>query len=202
MLFSKEKQVQWWTPPRTMSRTSLKIGTALGLENPGQNHWHNCDIIDPSWKLIVQTRNPYARAVSYWHLEHNNKNLSEQRRLSFEEYLKYPNTYFTVAIKMRWEPIVELSRLSISPDYVIKKESYMEDLKKIPIFDFETPEAIEAFEKFKTGREYYRQTYLNRANEPIHSFYTEELAEIVWKRKKVDFLFWGYEEDSWKTIVD
>lgn len=200
MLYSEERKFQWWTPPRTMSRTSLRIGTAMELKNP--THWHNCDIIDPSWKLIVQTRNPYARAVSYWHLEHNNKNLTEQRRLSFEEFLNYPNTYFTVAIKMRWEPIVELSRLSISPDYVIKKESYMDDLRSIPFLDLESPKVVEELEKFKTGRQYYRQSYLNRTDEPIHSFYTEELAEIVWRRKKVDFLYWGYDKDSWQTIVD
>jgi len=53
--------------------------------------------------------------------------------------------------------------------------------------------------KYKS-RDNYRHEYISRANYPVHSFYCQELADIVWENKKFEFIGGDYKRDSWKYL--
>jgi hypothetical protein len=56
-------------------------------------------------------------------------------------------------------------------------------------------------ETIKTNRWTYRKSYLLEKDKPYYELYTPELADIVYETKKEEFETWGYEKDSWKTLV-
>jgi hypothetical protein len=57
---------------------------------------------------------------------------------------------------------------------------------------------IEELTEFKDG---YKEQYTVDTQIPYSEYYTQELADIVWEKKQYEFEYWGYERDSWKTLI-
>jgi hypothetical protein len=52
------------------------------------------------------------------------------------------------------------------------------------------------------GKKPWQTNYLEQYKKPYHSYYTQELADIVYQKRTEDFEMWGYEKDSWKNIIE
>ena len=57
---------------------------------------------------------------------------------------------------------------------------------------------IEELTEYKNG---YKEQYTIDIQIPYSEYYTQELADIVWGKKQYEFEYWGYERDSWKTLI-
>jgi hypothetical protein len=202
MFFSEQYKVHWWGPPRIASRALMLIPTALGFNN--NRDGHNPTIINPEWDVVLPIRNPYSRAVSWWHLRHNEPKIPDDfKNISFEEFIrKDSNEYLTMDLGTPWEPISQIRKHNLKIRNIIRYEHLVDDLMQI---DF----VIENFETLKEPlynlkyqqRDAYRNDYIQHIRTPVCSFYTQELADIVWEKKQFEFQEWGYEKDSWKYLL-
>lgn len=196
MSYSENHGYQWWGQPRTASRTLMRIQEVLGFLDMNT---HNCKVYNPDWNTVISIRNPYARAISFWILRHGLES-HDQERISFEEYLESENEYFLIKGPMGWNPIYRLKELN-SKIYTIRNENIVQDLLNIPIVSDNLNILINEIETIKTNRCIYRKSYLLKQDKPYYELYTQELADIVYETKKEEFETWGYEKDSWKTLV-
>jgi hypothetical protein len=202
MFFSEHYKVHWWGPPRIASRALMLVPTALGFKD--NRDGHSLTIINPEWDVVLPIRNPYSRAVSWWNLRHNETSLPQQNKeVTFEEFIKSEtNEYFGLVPGRPWEPISTIQRNNLKVRKLIRYENLVEDLMEID-FVMENFEVIkEALYNLKyQQRSAYRINYVQNTNTPVCSFYTQELADIVWENKKFEFQEWGYEKDSWKYLI-
>jgi hypothetical protein len=196
MSYSENHGYQWWGQLRTASRTLMRIQEALGFLDMNT---HNCKVYNPDWNTVISIRNPYARAISFWILRHGLES-HDQERISFEEYLESENEYFSIKGPMAWNPIYRLKELN-GKIYTIRNENIVEDLLNIPIVSDNLNILKNEIETIKTNRWTYRKSYLLEKDKPYYELYTPELADIVYETKKEEFETWGYEKDSWKTLV-
>ena len=80
-------------------------------------------------------------------------------------------------------------------------ENLVEDVSKLPFVqeNYKLVErSIEELVEYKDG---YKQQYTIDIETPYYDYYTQELADIVWNKKQYEFEYWGYERDSWKTLI-
>lgn len=202
MFFSETYKTHWWGPPRIASRALMAIPRTLNF-NDNQDG-HSLTIINPEWDVVHPIRNPYSRALSWWNLRHNNKDATLKKEdITFQEFLKKPdNEYFHIQPGHQWEPISMVERKNLKVRNIIRYEYLVDDLLQIDfIKDNFSLLSNELYTLKYQSRDDYRQDYLSRTNKPVHSFYTQELADIVWENKKFEFFQWGYEKDSWKYLL-
>ena len=195
MYYSEKYKSQWWLPPRTASRMVKKFLDRLDFESLGH---HSLTIVDPSWDLNLLVRNPYSIAVSYWY----NRN---ERRYNSEMF-----TSFYKSVQNREHYLGELyvnnpSKVLLSEKIecynLIKYESLLEDLFKIPYFQENQKLLKEEFYFFDLGNAPWRKDRPKELIKPYYEFYTQELADIVYTQKQSEFDLGGYHRDSWKTLV-
>jgi len=202
MFFSEHYKVHWWGPPRIASRALMLIPTALGFTD--NRDGHNLTIINPDWDVVLPIRNPYSRAVSWWNLRHNERSLPlEHQQVTFEEFIKSEtNEYFGLVLGTPWEPISEIQKNNLRVKKLIRYEYLVDDLMEID-FVFDNFDLVkEALYRLKyQQRNDYRVNYVQNIETPVCSFYTQELADIVWENKKFEFQEWGYDKDSWKYLL-
>lgn len=202
MFFSEHYKVHWWGPPRIASRALMLIPTALGFTD--NRDGHALTIINPEWDVVLPIRNPYSRAVSWWNLRHNETTLPlEHQQITFEEFIKSEtNEYFAMVPGRLWEPISRIQENNLRIRKLVRFEYLVEDLMDID-FVIENFEIVqEALYNLKyQQRDAYRKNYIQNTQTPVCSFYTQELADIVWENKKFEFQEWGYEKDSWKYLL-
>ena len=196
MPYSQVHGYQWWGQPRTGSRALMSIQHQLGFS--GINT-HECIIHNPKWDTIISIRNPYSRAISFWILRHGLVS-QNQERISFEEYVNTPNEYFNIKADDPWNPIPLLKKLQ-GDVYTIRNENVIEDLKRIPLIKDNMSRMSEVFYELENDRPLYRNDYIIDRSIPYHHFYTQEIADKVYKNKEEEFLTWGYDRESWKTLI-
>jgi hypothetical protein len=202
MFFSEHYKVHWWGPPRIASRALSGIPRALNFTN--NEDGHSLTIINPEWEVILPVRNPYSRAVSWWNLRHNETCLPlKYQQVTFEEFIKKEgNEYFDLVPGRPWEPISTIQKNNLKVKKIIRYEHLVNDLMEID-FVMENFEIVqETLYNLKyQQRDAYRKQYIQNTQTPVCSFYTQELADIVWENKKFEFQEWGYEKNSWKYLL-
>ena len=196
MPFSEIHGYQWWGQPRTGSRALMSVQYQLGFS--GMNT-HECIIHNPKWNTIISIRNPYSRIISFWLLRHGLAP-HNQKRISFEEYVNTPNEYFSLKGDHLWNPIPLLKKLEGNV-YTIRNENLIEDLKNIPLVKDNMNKMFFVFRKLEDDRHLDRNKYIIDQSLPYHTLYTQEIADKVYQHKEEEFLTWGYDRDSWKTLI-
>jgi len=199
MFFSEQYKVHWWGPPRIASRALSGIPKALNFTN--NEDGHSLTIINPEWEVILPVRNPYSRAVSWWNLRFNGR--QRDGDISFEDFIKSPNNeYFNITPGRAWEPISTIEKNNLKVKKLIRYEFLVQDLMEIDfIQDNFDKVSQELFYLKYDARKEYRKEYVERTNFPVHHFYNQELADIVWENRQFEFKEWGYEKDSWKYLL-
>ena len=201
MFFSQTYKTHWWGPPRIASRALMTIPRALGFQD--NKDGHSLTVINPDWDVVYPIRNPYSRAVSWWNLRHNGRDSAVKKdHISFEEFIKKPdNEYFHIQPNHLWEPTSMVEKNGQKVRNIIRYEHLIDDLLEID-FIKENLQTLsnELYILKYQSRDNYRNEYIPRANYPIHSFYTEEIADIVWENKKFEFIGGDYKRDSWKYL--
>jgi len=198
MWYSEKYQVQWWRVMRNASRALDKIPKNLGFVEMDVSH--GCVIKNPNWGVVCTCRNPYSRAVSFWILR-NRINYSHNQEVSLEKYLKGPNEYFNFQVGHDWNPITNLQKNPNIQKHIIRFENLVEDVSNLPFVTENyhlVRRNIEELTEYKDG---YKEQYTIDIQIPYSEYYTQELADIVWEKKQYEFEYWGYERDSWKTLI-
>lgn len=199
MLYSEKYKVQWWRVMRNASRTLEEIPIKLGFTDKERSH--SCLVHNPEWSVVLCCRNPYGRAISFWLLR-NFTDINYEHRVTFESYIKSPNEFFTINETNLFEPIDVLKQYPEMPKYVIRFENMYNDLMEIPFIVENFNELSEILYRIKLNPRRYKEQYVEDIEKPYSSFYTQELADIVWENKQYEFEYWGYSRDSWKTLMN
>jgi hypothetical protein len=202
MFYSETYKTHWWGPPRIASRALMEIPRALGFTD--NKDGHSVAVINPEWDVIYPIRNPYSRAVSWWNLRHNDReNIVRNTHISFESFLKKEhNEYFHIQPGHQWDPISSVEKNNIKIKKVIRYENLMDDLLDIDfVKDNFSHLQHELYILKYQSRDSYRKDYIPQAMNPVCSYYTQELADIVWENKKIEFLHGDYQRDSWKYLL-
>lgn len=136
MNISEKVKHVWWASMRTGSRAVsdiIKFYDFYNYETKQNVHYHpfshTCQVplefLD--YKIIMQVRNPYSRALSYWHL-YSWKNVDDKLVIteSFEDYVM-SNKCIT--------DHYENGIIKYKPYYYIHYENLSEDVLNIPFLD-------------------------------------------------------------------
>ena len=203
MFFSEEYKIMWWQPPRIASRALSCIPKTLNFDD--QKNGHTLTVVNKEWDVFHPTRNPYSRTVSWWNLRYNEiiKDGPKITYLNFEQFVKMDNNeYFRIESGHIWDVVSTLKRNNMQAKYVVRYEHLIDDLMKLDFIkdNFEILKN-NLYDLKYTTRNSYRNRYSDITKNPICSFYTQELADIVWQEKQYEFEEWGYERDSWKTLL-
>lgn len=198
MLYSEKYKVQWWRVMRNASRTLEEVPIKLGFID--KERTHSCLVHNPDWHVVVCCRNPYGRAISFWLLRNKTENLTSLS-LSFEEYLRSKNEYFSISEGEIFEPITTLNKHPQMPQYIIRFENIYDDLMNIPFVQENQNVLSRTLISIKYEPRRYKAQYTEDITQAYSSFYNQELADIVWNEKQYEFEYWGYSRDSWKTLI-
>jgi hypothetical protein len=203
MFFSEEYKIMWWQPPRIASRALSSIPNTLNFDD--QKNGHTLTVVNKEWDVFHPTRNPYSRTVSWWNLRYNEiiEDGPKIPYLNFEQFVKMDNNeYFRIKSGHTWDVVSTLKRNNMQAKYVVRYEHLIDDLMKLDFIkdNFEILKN-NLYDLKYTTRNSYRNRYSDITKNPICSFYTQELADIVWQEKQYEFEEWGYERDSWKTLL-
>lgn len=149
------------------------------------HHHHGLFLFDghEKYKLIATVRNPYSRTVSTY--EYMGREISKETTQSFEVFVDDFR-------KRPVEPMFEKR----TPDYPLRQENLYGDYLKIPF--------IRDSKLNQSGLlEELCQKKLNkgRYTKSVKDYYNEETANIVYTNYKEYFDLFGYDKDSWKTLI-
>lgn len=213
MNVSHKYRLIWFAPTRVASRAlseilchynffDATIGEHADLKiSP---HTHTCKIPKglEHYDIILQTRNPYSRIVSSWHLQcfTTPDNIQLNIETTFNEYI----------LNKKWNYGDHYEKELIKPPkYLIRYENLVEDTLKLDFVNFTNSEIQHAFSRFIINNGYPGEGPHNqlgelpRDNKNVNyadwrRYYTEELAEIVYKVYQNQFKQFNYSKDSWK----
>jgi hypothetical protein len=167
---------------------------------------HNADIpegINPNeFDLIINVRNPYSWVVSCWHAEFNDlMSNPDAEAISLEQFLKTRSDYWWTNQEDTTD--LQAKKYNIIPKYLIRFENYLDSILSIPFIAEKIDHPViqswidntKIVSRDLTYRQTYREEYQKK---DYRELYNQELADIVWEKKRGYFEFFGYDRDSWK----
>ena len=204
----KHKSI-WWAIPRTATRALSEIFCFYDfynydVEGEPENirnapYTHTCKIPDEykHYALITQVRNPYSWAVSNWYLKYLQADESSNKITFLQTFESYVLEGAFLSDEYLKDYINHKSK-----KYIIKYENLAEDIKLIPFIDFTDSNVKNNYERVVINN-VYTSSYLRRQPDKIlsnwQSYYTENLAEIIYKKYNFIFNTFNYDKNSWKV---
>jgi len=213
---STKVQCIWWATARCGSRAvsevlkhydffNYKLSPVYTPESDIRNVSHTHEYGVPKeyadYKIIVQTRNPYSREVSNWHLacfkEQKNELIIEH---DFEHWvMSNQNTVKEETVRI------------YKPSYYIRYEHLDQDIKNIPFVDINDPIVNRDYTSNILANQYKYEGVddprgdIRRDNKDSryadwrsYYKYNNRLADLVYEKYKDQFDLFNYEKDSWK----
>jgi hypothetical protein len=200
MYYSEEYKTQWILPPRTGSRMVSKILKHLGFQILGGHHIFN--LYDKEWDLNVLIRNPYSRAVSHWIMNAHQRHNQKLPYKSFKNSIFDRENYIKNTLDETWiDPSEFIYSNSISNYKIIRNENLYQDLLSLDFIQENLHNITELLMLVSLENRPWRTDYPKEFLIPYCDFYDEETANFVYENKKQEFIFGGYQKDSWKTLV-
>ena len=189
MNYSDKHKILWATPQRTATRSCIAIQKYFKFDVFGE---HDLEI--PKGKedyfFVLNTRNPYIRMISIYHLfcirdNFEPNNFNNWIREKIIEEIKYPNHPHSFQVFLK-------RKILKTPDLFIRVESLYSDILKIPIF---TDNSDELFDIINDNilTNYYSSGYNYK------EYYDQDLADYVYSYLEEDFVYFNYNKDSWKN---
>jgi len=187
MLISHSKEFILLEIPRTASR-SLRF-TLVPIAGPSYQEMKRHYMVIPKdcahYYTFVCVRNPYSREVSHYLYRLTNKKNNMFQYVSewsFEEYVKWATNPVAPPVETHDKPQnVHLAGKRI--DRLLYIENLLEGFYQLPFVD-------PGIRLQKVG--------INPRYD-WRSFYTQEIADMVYDWSKSDFELYGYDPDSWKA---
>lgn len=202
----------WWASTRCASRSvsevlkfydffNYSVNPPVNMCYDGYSHSLNIPPGFENYKLLMQVRNPYSRILSHWHLECFKKTPNNNLHITmpFADFAKEKSLQdFSDGLKIK------------KPDYIIRYEHLQLDVYNIPFIDY-TQEAVLTeiknnivLNNYKDSgtdgpESYLKRDKTNNAYADWKSYYTQELADIVYSKHKDQFAILGYDKESWKV---
>lgn len=187
---NEKYELVWIAPERVGSRSTCKIFTYCGFMCRGKqlsfgnahNYTHNSEIPlkYKDYDIISSARNPYSRTLSIY------KNFvvgyDGRKHETFKEWisalaLDEPEKKFE-----KYSTFIN-PKLEKEPKYIIRLESILEDMKKLPfIYNHLTEKQLEMM--CEHGKEI----------DEWESYYTQEMKDLVYSHLKHQFDIWGYKK--------
>jgi hypothetical protein len=188
MNYSDNHKVLWATPKRTATRACIPIQQYFGFDKIGQH-----DLQIPKGKedyfFVLNTRNPYTRMISIYHLfcinfelVPNNFNIWIRKKLDEEVNLPDKTLDYQIFLKKK---IVK------SPDLIIRLENLYSDILKLPFFNENSDELFDIVND-NIIKNVYSSGY------DYKEYYNQDLADYVYSYLEEDFVYFNYNKDSWK----
>jgi hypothetical protein len=171
------------------------------IRNVSHTHEYGVPKEYADYKIIVQTRNPYSREVSNWHLacfkEQKNELIIEH---DFEHWvMSNQNTVKEETVRI------------YKPSYYIRYEHLDQDIKNIPFVDINDPIVNRDYTSNILANQYKYEGVddprgdIRRDNKDSryadwrsYYKYNNRLADLVYEKYKDQFDLFNYEKDSWK----
>lgn len=187
--YSDKHKVLWATPRRTATRSCIPIQKYFGFEVAGQ---HELEI--PKGKedyfFVLNTRNPYIRMISIYHLFCNNFNLIPNNfnnwiRENLVEEIKYHNQTLNYQFFLK-------NKITKTPDLLIRVENLYSDILKLPFFNDDSDELFNV-----VNDNILRNSYSSGYD--YKEYYNQDLADYVYSYLEEDFVYFNYNKDSWKN---
>ena len=213
MNVSHKLKLIWWAPARNATRALSEILCHYDFYNymttppvslKETAHTHVCGIPEElkEYDVLLQVRNPYSRIVSSWHLScfTTTNNTDLVLTTTFEDYVKSKVFGFG--------DHYETCYLLKHPKYIIRYENLKEDVTALPFLDLTNINVKIAYDRHIVNNGYMTEGPSNDSGNlkrgknvnyaDWQSYYTQELADIVYKEYAEQFKLFGYERDSWK----
>jgi hypothetical protein len=189
MNYSDKYKVLWATPIRTATRSCAPIQKYFGFEISGK-HGFQIPKGKEQYFFVLNTRNPYTRMISIYHLFCIHSNLIPNdfnnwiRKKLYEEIKHHGQT-------LDYEFFLK-KRITKIPDLLIRVENLYSDILKLPFFMDNSDELFDIVNDniLKNG---YSSGY------DYKEFYDQDLADYVYSYLEEDFVFFNYSKDSWKN---
>jgi hypothetical protein len=193
MPYSKELEVFWFLPMRTAARSCRSIAEYFNFTD-SNHHKFIEDFEHLEYYLISNVRNPYSRLVSlYLHQIDSNQINS---RIKFDLWATKKIEY-ELSLPINMKPKMYIKLMTVfehkMPDYFVRVETLEEDLKNIWFIKENFNEELEKIFENQIKKNGYKSD-----GEPWQTYYTQELANIVYDYLKEDFTLLNYDKDSWK----
>ena len=200
----------WWASMRCGSRSVSEIMKCYDFINyeTGQDvryysFSHSCDVPAEylNYKIVMQIRNPYSRALSFWHL-YSWKDVNNELVIknSFEDYVNNDGMI---------TDHYELPAKQFKPAYFIRYENLNEDILNVPFVDMKQEETALWYKDC-----ILKNPYKNEGIEaPVgalardskderyadwRKYFNQDIADIVYEKCKEQFTLFNYNKDSWK----
>jgi hypothetical protein len=185
--YSDKHRVLWATPMRTATRSCKQIQKHFGFEVVGE---HELEIPKDKedYFFVFNTRNPYTRMISIYHLFCINFNLTPNNfnnwiREKLVEEIKYPNQTLNYQIFLK-------NKITKTPDLLIRLENLYSDILKLPFFNDDSDALFDI-----VNYNILKNRYLTVKNQ---KYYDQDLADYVYSYLEEDFVYFNYNKDSWK----
>jgi len=229
---SHKYKAVWWASPRCASRATYQVlklydfqcpniaeiirySVSLLQQRPPPPEYkftHQIGLLPDTEKyfLMMNVRNPYSRAVSWWHglnwmpkVDKNGNKVEPGPVNTFKDFLKK----FT--LKERNAFILDEYELGLNlkvPDLFIRYEHLEEDVKKIPFLNFDDPATVETFNKYIKNNDFrldkikgvLKKDDKDDRYADWQFYYDQEAADMVYAGQQRQFEMLGYDKDSWK----
>jgi hypothetical protein len=189
MNYSDKHKILWATPQRTATRSCIPIQKYFNFD-VSSNHGLIIPDDKKDYFFIFNTRNPYNRLISIYHLfciQFNliPNNFNEWVREKLYEEIKYPVQTLNYQIFLK-------NKITKTPDLIIRLENLYSDILKIPIFTNNSDELFDIMNK-NILTNHYSSKYIYK------EYYDQDLADYVYSYLEEDFVYFNYNKDSWKN---
>lgn len=216
MNVNHEHKVIWWAPERCGTKALAHIFSKLGFEFyynleayekniklEYQSHEIKIPKTLSDYKIIFSTRNPYDRILSlftnFTNVGKNSLYMKGNENSFIQKYDIFLNEFFLNTYDKTERPVLKnyiekYSLDGISPDFIIRTESMIEDLSKI--------EFVKNSELWKSG---YIQDYLFdnehivKRSYKFNKVYTNSGAKLVYDSHIKHFILGNYDPFSFTT---
>jgi len=191
MNYSDKHKVLWATPMRTATRACAPIQEYFRFDVIG-HHGLQIPKDKEDYFFVLNTRNPYIRMISIYHLfcfdsklEPNNFNRWVREKLEEEVKLSYKTLDYQIFLK---------KKIYKTPDLIIRLEDLYSDILKLPFFSDSSDELFDIVNtNILTNR--YSSEY------DYNQYYDQDLADYVYSYLEEDFVYFNYKKNSWKDVT-
>jgi hypothetical protein len=207
MNYSDKFKIQWFLPQRNGTRTILEILKKFDFEI----RHHSCTTSDEriGYYTILNVRNPYSRVVSLYYLYcFNNQNFN----IPFQQFVEIvkisPRDKFIyskdgVQLKknhdlynIHYDFFLE-NLIGRNPEKIVRIENLEEDIVTIPFLKNKKDIYIELIKNNPYSNEFSKMV----EKKPWKTFYNEENSLIIYEKLRNQFLYYGYDKNSWKDVT-
>ena len=188
MHYSDELRVIWFTPERNGTRSTIYLIKSLGFKIGSHEMVYPENKKD--YSFICNIRNPYSRLVSLYFLESNQINDFER---DFSRWVQNSivNSGFILGFQLYYH-----RKLPVNTKF-IRVENFIQDIKNLEFINFNNFEIKKVFKENIEYNHYKDEFNSKKERKSWNHYYNQQLADFVYGKLEEQFLYFGYDKNSW-----